>query len=363
MKEITPIDIYALPALVQLSFSSEALHHNIKYKEKLVELNSIFQHELSLNETPLRAIMLEEQYIEPRWGFVYDNHKYVLQSAYLKPESLINSILEKNKEKAVTLNNDCIYFMAYNHDYANYYHWTIQCLPSLSLFYALKNLYKNLKLLLPSNLPDFALQYLKALQIDLESEVTFLSLQDNVFFAERVIYPSVIGGEFSFNTSQTVLSFATSCFEKYLKNGSYNFNLFSRGKHKILYCSRLDSPNRKITNEGALVDMLKNKFNAKIFISTGQSVKEQARRFYDADIIIAPHGAGLSNVIYCHPQATIIEFLPDKYINPCFATLAINKGSQYYPYVFPTKVFDGHQHDYEWEVDIEAIDAILAKII
>ncbi len=364
MEETSTINIYDKTALIQLSLSPEPTHLNLNFEEKLKEVELFFKHQISLNVTPLRAVMFEDQYIDSRWGFVFNkDNEYIEQSAYLKPESLINSILEKKVQKTISLNNDCVYFMAYNHDYANYYHWTIQCLPSLALFLSLKNLYKCIKLLLPSNLPEFALQYIKALQIDIDKEVEFLSLQDNLFFAKKLIYPSVIGGEFSFNTSQSILSFASSYFEKSLKNGSSSFNIFSKERYKILYCSRLDSQNRKIVNEGTLVDMLKNKFGAKIFMNTGQSVKEQARRFYEADIIISPHGAGLSNVIYCQPHATVIEFMPDKYINPCFATLAFNKGCSYFPYMFPTKIFDGHQHDYEWEVDIDAIETILTKIV
>lgn len=357
------LSIYEISPLIEISASS--LNENQEnYHDKIHQLNHVFGIDLTLNRTPLRAVLLAQQFIEARWALVFDKNKdYVLQSAYLKPESLLKSILEKDTDETKKLDDDYIYFVAYNHDYANYYHWTIQCLPSLILYFSLKNIYANLKILLPADIPEFAAQYLSSLNIDAKEEVEFLSHGDKLFFADKIVYPSVLGGEFSFNTSETLLSFGNANFERFLKNGLPSFNLFSKNKSKILYCSRLDSPYRKITNEGALVDVLKNKYDARIFVSTGQSIKEQARKFYEAEIIISPHGAGMSNVIYCRSNTVIIELIPDKYINPCFATLALNKGCRYYPNVFPTKVFEGHQHDYEWEVDISAIETMLTKII
>jgi len=52
--------------------------------------------------------------------------------------------------------------------------------------------------------------------------------------------------------------------------------------------------------------------------------------FADADIVIAPHGAGISNMLACSPATALLEFLPDE-ANLCFWNFAISLGFNYHP--------------------------------
>lgn len=357
---MTGINIYEIPALIQISPPAE--NNSDSYRDGVSRAMGFFKTDMSVNNTPVRAVAFKDQYIEPRWGFVFESpENYIQQSAYLKPETLLRDIADRNLSEAITLPEGNTYFMAYNHDYANYYHWTLQCLPSLCLFAALKNLNSDLKLLLPSNLPGFAKQYLDMLGIDMGADVQLLPLQDRLFFAKQLLYPSFLGGEFSFNVSPVMLEYLDCLYKR--KIGSNAHNVENSGKKRILYCARLDSSNRRIINEPDVINFLEANFEAEIFLSTGKSVAEQAQKFNSADILISPHGAGMSNLVFCKPGVTIIEIMPDKYINPCFATLALAKGCNYHPFSFPTRTFDGHQHNYEWEIDISQLKDILSKNI
>ncbi|HBW56875.1 MAG TPA: hypothetical protein DEF27_03370, partial [Oscillatoriales bacterium UBA8482] len=44
------------------------------------------------------------------------------------------------------------------------------------------------------------------------------------------------------------------------------------------------------------------------------SVAEQARLFAHAKVIIAPHGAGLTNLMFCSPETIVIELVSPHYI-------------------------------------------------
>ncbi len=357
---MTGINIYELPALIQISPPTE--NNSDSYKDGVSRAMGFFKTDMSANNTPVRAVAFKDQYIESRWGFVFDSPaNYIQQSAYLKPETLLRDIANRNLSDAITLPEGNTYFMAYNHDYANYYHWTLQCLPSLCLYAALKNLNSELKLLLPSNLPGFAKQYLDMLDIDMSTDVQLLPLQDRLFFAKQLLYPSFLGGEFSFNVSPVMLEYLDCLYKTKIGNNVHSGE--NGGKKRILYCARLDSSNRRIINEPEVISFLEVNFEAEIFLSTGKSVAEQAQKFNSADILISPHGAGMSNLVYCRPGTTIIEIMPDKYINPCFATLALARGCNYHPFSFPTRAFDGHQHNYEWEIDISQLKDILSKNI
>lgn len=40
------------------------------------------------------------------------------------------------------------------------------------------------------------------------------------------------------------------------------------------------------------------------------SFKDQVRMFYDADIVLSPHGSGLVNVMFCLPHSALVECTP-----------------------------------------------------
>lgn len=355
------INIYNVRPVIELAALTD-LVCSADYAQQLENIKQTFQIDISLNTTPVRGVLFEDQYVDARWAFVFDKDQtHIMQSAYLKPADLMNQLFKKKREQATKLDPDFIYFMGYNHDYQNYYHWTIQCLPSLALFLSLKTTITNIKILLPEGLPTFAMDYLKVLNIDLEKEVQFLKVQENLFFAEKLVYPSIIGGEFSFNTSPYILDFGRKYFnEKMFHQNGTNSNNTSK---KIVYCSRQDTKNRTITNERELIEVMEKRFNAEIFITGNSNIHEQANKFNSADIIISPHGANLSNTLYCKPEAYIIELLPDKYLNPCFATLALNKGCKYLPLIFKTTSAEGHQHEYKWQIDISLLEDMLRLIV
>ena len=53
------------------------------------------------------------------------------------------------------------------------------------------------------------------------------------------------------------------------------------------------------------------------------SMREVAQLYYDADLVIGPHGAGLSNLLFSRPATVVIEFLPTReHPNTCFNFLA-----------------------------------------
>jgi hypothetical protein len=54
----------------------------------------------------------------------------------------------------------------------------------------------------------------------------------------------------------------------------------------------------------------------------GMTPRAQMQLFQNADFIVAPHGAGLANLLFCAPGTKIIEFSPDCEFRPLFAQLS-----------------------------------------
>jgi capsular polysaccharide biosynthesis protein len=95
-----------------------------------------------------------------------------------------------------------------------------------------------------------------------------------------------------------------------------------------IYVSRGDARHRTVTNEARVVELL----TARGFktVMTGQmSVADQIRAFASAEIVVAPHGAGLANLMFCHPGARVLEMFAPNYVNPLYWYLSNHVGLDY----------------------------------
>jgi hypothetical protein len=131
----------------------------------------------------------------------------------------------------------------------------------------------------------------------------------------------------------------------------------------MIYVWRVDAVHRPLRNEDALVEMLVGYGVEPVVLST-LSLDEQIRLFRDAKLIIGPHGAGLSNVVFAAPGAVLYELLPDHYLNVCINRLAQLRGVHYWCDAHPAANRPGMwRHDVPWSVDIGAVERRLLEIV
>ena len=95
-----------------------------------------------------------------------------------------------------------------------------------------------------------------------------------------------------------------------------------------LYISRGDAQWRQVVNEPEVMKVLERLgFRS---VTPGQlSFIEQVRLFRDAEVIVAPHGAALSNLVFCQPGTKVLEFQQLK-LDSCFFRLSRRVGLDYY---------------------------------
>ncbi|HUQ72314.1 MAG TPA: glycosyltransferase family 61 protein [Planctomycetaceae bacterium] len=86
---------------------------------------------------------------------------------------------------------------------------------------------------------------------------------------------------------------------------------------KHLYISRSDAPTRRVTNEAEVLAALQP-YDVQCVTLSGLSFAEQRALFAEAGFIIGPHGAGLTNSLFSHGTAHVIELHPDDNANGCF---------------------------------------------
>jgi capsular polysaccharide biosynthesis protein len=52
--------------------------------------------------------------------------------------------------------------------------------------------------------------------------------------------------------------------------------------------------------------------------------------FAQAEIVVGPHGAALTDIVYCFPGTRVLELIPSDHVYPYFYTLASAAGLEYY---------------------------------
>lgn len=80
-----------------------------------------------------------------------------------------------------------------------------------------------------------------------------------------------------------------------------------------IYISRNKARYRRVLNEEEVIEMLNQHGFVSILPET-LSFQEQVAIFHHAKVIIAPHGSGLTNIIFCRPGTKIVELVSPHYV-------------------------------------------------
>lgn len=122
------------------------------------------------------------------------------------------------------------------------------------------------------------------------------------------------------------------------------FNILLRSKIKKIYSldkNRIKSivviqrlRSRILKNFNSIIELLKKsypKYIINIYSENNTNLKEVILMFYYADAIIAPHGAGLTNILFCKKGVIVFEIGISHVVN-CYAILSTELNIEYYQY-------------------------------
>jgi hypothetical protein len=96
----------------------------------------------------------------------------------------------------------------------------------------------------------------------------------------------------------------------------------------LIYIGRGDAPVRRLVNEDEVVRALAPLGFRKVLL-TGMPFADQIALFGQARAIVAPHGAGLANIAFCRPGATVIEIVSPDRLWPTYRAIAARRGLDY----------------------------------
>jgi hypothetical protein len=194
----------------------------------------------------------------------------------------------------------------------NYYHWVIDILCRACLVIEEYGELSQFDYILIDILQaDFQKESLAVLGID-QSKI-LQSMQLPYVTADLIVSPSFFFGVDKNQRIKTIQKIRNLFI-------SDNHCQNTKGNCRI-YITRQDASQRKVLNENEVIDLLKQ-FDFEIHTMQGKTIRQQAELFFSASIVISPHGAALTNLIFCQPEARILEICSDTYCLDYMKSLA-----------------------------------------
>ena len=166
----------------------------------------------------------------------------------------------------------------------NYYHSIIDFFPRL--FSYKKSIFKDIdKLIIGNDKLKPILEYLlQKLKIELEVKI----VKNKIYFFKNSV--------FTINKNFEKIS-------NLYRNLLYDENINATRK---IFISRKDASSRTITNEDEIINFLNNN-NFEIINLSEKKFIDQVKIFNSAKLVVAMHGAGLTNLLFCKSNTKVIE--------------------------------------------------------
>lgn len=200
----------------------------------------------------------------------------------------------------------------------NYYHWLLDYLPQLRAFKQYEEQTgERLTLILNQSPPRWLVDSLRLMGYDNDDWIEWtneVAAVDRLVVSTHTRYsvlPSITAAEW---VGETLCGAIDVARESHQVNGSR------------IYISRKDADIRRVVNEEDLVEELKSEGVEKYVLSE-LTLEQQIRLFATAELIVAPHGAGLVNMLFAE-SPRIVELM-GSHTNPCHYCLASGLGYDY----------------------------------
>ena len=226
-----------------------------------------------------------------------------------------------------------------------YAHWFCDVLPRLVLLQKSSVLEKVDKILLNYSQLDFQKESLANMGIPEEKllncieDINFHLIADTLYVPS---YPNEHG-----TVNPWVCEEVKQIFKASDLKGSNN---------KRIYISRSKAKGRGVVNEEEIVDFLEKEFGFKKLLTEDLSMTEKVHLFKQAECIVAPHGGGITNILFCSAGCKIVDIFPPGDFDTFFWSIANSNRLEYY-YFFgkgemPTWENDFMRRNSDIEVDM-----------
>ena len=264
----------------------------------------------SFRTGPVFVMQVRDGYFEADSGFAFDSRRRLIMESVMKRTLLTE--LEKRFDQmdfdgAEPIESAREVFLVSNQRRGNYCRWWLDLLSKYYLFERAGPLHRTDPLHMTFVGPHFD----KAYQL---SSLQSLGLLHNTITPRRPILRGTFymtsgltfkGGQ---NISAEIAGFRTFVSDRLSKRKRYEA---TRARLPRIYISRDKTTMRRVRNEPELVTFLERHGFAKVHLED-LDVLEQILLFEQAEFIVSPHGAGLTNILFCRPGTKLLEIFPDR---------------------------------------------------
>lgn len=230
----------------------------------------------------------------------------------------------------------------------NYYHWVMEALPRLGV-YASAGL--DADYVYAPTQKRFQRESLRLLGFS-ASKISRATRNAHVLFDQLAV-----SAPQSHCNSRTI---------DFLYNSFASHYSVSQPKELRVFISRRKRGKREITNDDKVYRVLQPLGFKRYDLET-MSVSEQIALFYDAECVIAPHGAGLVNIAFCRQRTKVVEInTPYRAASHVFHDIAHYRGLKYHLHLARpdrTKFFSFDPESGVGDSDMTVDPAAFAEIV
>jgi FkbM family methyltransferase len=232
---------------------------------------------------------------------------------------------------------------------SGYYHWLTEILPRLVHCRRVFDL-SSLPVLLRPPVGSYERPMLEALGISPKFSASPVLKLDSALLPTHLAHPKR-QGRYSPELVELVREFR----DQFTK-------IPSRAYPERIYVSRSDAASRRVVNEDEVMAVL-GKLGFEKVVLSGLPIEEQIGLFSKARVIVGPHGAGLTNLLFSAPGAKVVELYREDFHQPTpFKNLA---GLANVEHVMVLCSAAGHDrsNDSDLRVDCRRLSAALASML
>lgn len=307
-------------------------------------VDAAFDYGLTCEESQYYLLSLNDAYIIPDRGWVLTKDRHFVQESVFKPEVYKTKgikdivIWPKVEQLAGKI------VLAYKQwSLNNYYHWMLEFLPKISavidppdaMFF---ELFKDSRILLPGSLSPWMIQSLDLLGV--RNDQLLLTKAGQVQ-AEQLQFIPTFGK--LYNPPRWALDWLRSRFSSNMDSTQH--------QKKRIFVSRRKAKARKVSNEDQVMQLL-SRYGFEAYVLEDMNLKEQISLFSQAEVVVGPHGAGFTNMVFA-TSATLIEIFEPHHMNAGLYIFAHDCG-HYCWYVMAETVDGVNMH-----VDVDKLERTL----
>ncbi|NEQ73264.1 MAG: DUF563 domain-containing protein [Okeania sp. SIO2C9] len=320
-----------------------------EYTNKALDLEAKYEQNISKIEifSATEVNMLASQTIEKQTHHIFRSRKVYSQSAFVtvvpggkgyinvgvtavitSENKLVSEVSTRNAELIISSSElpsiynieGTVALLSIKWGKNNYFHWMFDIVTRIHLL-LLSNL-KIDKFVVNQCQKKFQRETIESLGISqdkiIESEI-YPYIQ-----AERLLVPS-----FSYSDGKYLRIPKWGC--DFLRNSFLSEEAKKTRYYQTerIYISRKESSRRRVVNEEEVISFL-DKFDFESITLESMSVAEQATLLASVKVVVALHGAGLTNLVFCSSGTKVIEFFAPEYIVKYYWILSNVCGLEYY---------------------------------